>query len=247
MNAPSSDANEAAAVDVVSELADEVDELSSRHDIAASRENELAVDPRAMNSPEEVTRRTTSLTQRAAELASTARPGDCDRNELLSFLGVGGRAARRQAQDARVDVARRAPRRGARRARAPEGGARGSRRGTTCLLLGCPGATTTAVSVHPVQQVVVGERRRRPDRRRLQPRRSQDGCPCSDTGSRRARRGTLRAVSAHSHRRRRSSAAVACRPRRGPRRANGTVTSRTAASISTQVRFDGSPRSASTS
>ena len=44
VSAPSSDANEAAAVDVVSELADEVDELSSRHDIAASRENELAVD-----------------------------------------------------------------------------------------------------------------------------------------------------------------------------------------------------------
>ena len=35
-------------------------------------------------------RRTTSLTQRAAELASTARPGDCDRNELLSFLALEG-------------------------------------------------------------------------------------------------------------------------------------------------------------
>ena len=28
--------------------------------------------------------------QRAAELASTARPGDCDRNELLSFLALEG-------------------------------------------------------------------------------------------------------------------------------------------------------------
>ena len=90
VSAPASDANEAAAVDVVSELADEVDELSSRHDIAASRENELAVDPRAMSNPEDVVRRTTSLTQRAAELASTARPGDCDRNELLSFLALEG-------------------------------------------------------------------------------------------------------------------------------------------------------------
>ena len=72
--APASDANEKAAVDVVSELADEVDSLSARHDIAASRENEIAVDPRAMSNPETETRRTTSLTQRAAELASTARP-----------------------------------------------------------------------------------------------------------------------------------------------------------------------------
>ena len=88
--APASDANEKAAVDVVSELADEVDSLSARHDIAASRENELAVDPRAMSNPETETRRTTSLTQRAAELAATARPGDCDRNELLSFLALEG-------------------------------------------------------------------------------------------------------------------------------------------------------------
>ena len=88
--APASDANEKAAVDVVSELADEVDSLSARHDIAASRENEIAVDPRAMSNPETETRRTTSLTQRAAELAATARPGDCDRNELLSFLALEG-------------------------------------------------------------------------------------------------------------------------------------------------------------
>ena len=87
---PARDANEESAVDIVKALADEVDTLSGKHDIATGRANEMVVDPRAMSEPDADVGRTTSLTKRASDLAQSARPGDCDETELLSFLALEG-------------------------------------------------------------------------------------------------------------------------------------------------------------
>lgn len=89
------DGDDAAAAAAVEELADEVDALAAKHDIETTRQNELAVDPRALleDGAKKAPGRTTGLRDRAAALARDARDGDSDEGELFSFLALEGAPA----------------------------------------------------------------------------------------------------------------------------------------------------------